>query len=84
MPVQSGCNRKGSRQKEVGSFFGRHLSSLGIEDPFRVKNSDGVCMFLPETGPAALNASSLDAKDFFYSLPHERLLECVEECVRDL
>lgn len=75
MPAESGGDREGILAKESGSFLGRHLSNLDIGDPFMVKNSDEVCMFVSQSGAAALNAFFLDAKYLFYSLQHKRLLE---------
>ena len=53
---------------------------LTIDDPFLVKDSNDIIAFL-SSNDKGLNACSVDIKDLYYSLPHDTLLRCVEDCI---
>ncbi|XP_075543809.1 uncharacterized protein LOC142578296 [Dermacentor variabilis] len=69
-------------QKAVGLFLQDKLNLLTIDDPFLVRHSGEVISFLKEN-EKGLKMFSIDVKDLYYSLPHDKLLLVVEECIDD-
>lgn len=68
-------------QKCVALFLQSKLGLLTIDDPFLVKNSDEVLDFVSPRFHQSMYAFSIDVKDLYYSIPHDLLLSCIEECI---
>lgn len=71
----------GSWQKNVGVFLQDKMKLFTINDPFLIKKSDEVIEFFRQEFNTGLMAFSIDVKDLYYSLPHDALLTCIEECI---
>ncbi|XP_064468305.1 uncharacterized protein LOC135379006 [Ornithodoros turicata] len=78
MPFRVILSERGTWQKALGLFLQEKLKLLDIEDPFLVKNSEGVLDFARSQSEGKLYAFSVDIKDLYYSLPHDMLISCVE------
>lgn len=67
--------------KCVAVFLKKILNSLTLDDPFLVKKSQDVIQVLETHKNKGLMACSFDVKDLYYSLPHDELFLCIEECI---
>ncbi|XP_049513379.1 uncharacterized protein LOC125940825 [Dermacentor silvarum] len=81
IPFRVIISEQGTWQKQVASYLNDMLKRLEIKDPFLVKNSNEVIEFLKAHADVGLKAFSVDVTDLYYSLPHDDLLRCVEECI---
>ncbi|KAM7283947.1 uncharacterized protein ISCGN_001052, partial [Ixodes scapularis] len=80
-PFRAIVTEKGSWQRQVASYLQKHLSSLKIQDPFKVVNSEEIVEFLRLKSNEIGTAFSIDVENLFYSLPHAQLLESVKTCI---
>lgn len=67
--------------KSVAMCLQEKLKLLSIQDPFLVRNSEQVLDFFRSHEGQGLCAFSVDIKDLYYSIPHDALLSCIEECI---
>ncbi|XP_040070667.3 uncharacterized protein LOC120843379, partial [Ixodes scapularis] len=81
MPFRAIVTQKDSWQLHVSSFLQRHLSSLTLNDPFLIRNSEALVEYLRGDNPGSCDIVSLDVEDMFYSIPHGELMTAVEECI---
>ncbi|XP_042144719.1 uncharacterized protein LOC121834881, partial [Ixodes scapularis] len=81
MPLRAIVTQKSSWQVHVSSFLQRHLSSLMLDDPFVVRNSEALVNYLREDNPGSCQLVSFDVEDLFYAIPHSELMQAVEECI---
>lgn len=63
-------------------FLLEKLKILSIDDPFLIRSSNEVVEFLKTNTNKVFLACSFDIKDLYYSLTHDKLLGCVEECIK--
>lgn len=82
-PFRVVVSERGTWQCLVSAFLQKHLSSLKVQDPFRVKNSEEVVQFLRTVPPGPMSVFSIDVEDLFYSLEHETLMKSVRDCIQD-
>lgn len=80
-PFRTIVSERNSWQYELGRFLQDKLKLFPVEDPFRIFNSGEVVNFLKQHPGARFRAFSIDIKDLYYSLPHEGLLACIDECI---
>lgn len=81
IPFRCIVTERGTWQHAVSSFLQSKLCSLTVEDPFLVSNSEAVVQYLKLNNPGGCDMFSIDVQDLFYSLPHDRLLQCVKKCI---
>lgn len=54
---------------------------FNVDDPFLIDSSQHVIQFLNHNPDKRYNAFSVDIKDLYYSLPHDKLLTCIEDAI---
>lgn len=80
-PLRVIITEQGTWQKAVARFLQGKLEMLYVDDPFLIRGSEEVATFLQNNHDVPYRAFSVDIKDLYYSLPHEQLLQCVEEAI---
>lgn len=80
-PFRAIVSENGSWQKTLATFLQKKLRVLNIDDPFLVDSSDHVIQFLNSNPDKRFNAFSVDIKDLYYSLPHNKLMICIEDAI---
>lgn len=81
-PLRVIVSEHGTWQKSIGLWLQDKLKILTIDDPFLVRSSEEVVDFLKMNADVGFLACSLDIKDLYYSLPHDKLRGCVEDCIQ--
>lgn len=82
-PFRVIVTEKGSWQANVSQFLLRHLSTLRLNDPFLLSNSDDLVLYLQQNKAAVRYGFSLDVEDLFYSIPHTQLFSAVRESIEE-
>lgn len=80
-PFRAIVSENGAWQKSLATFLQKKLNILSIDDPFLIDSSEHVIQFLNLNPDKRYNAFSVDIKDLYYSLPHDKLLTCIEEAI---
>ncbi|CAN7978232.1 unnamed protein product, partial [Ixodes persulcatus] len=80
-PLRVIVSEAGTWQKPVALFLQKGLNLLKTDDPFLVNSSDEIISFLKENQHTGYMACSFDIKDLYYSLPHNKLLVCIRDCI---
>lgn len=81
MPLRAIVSERDTWQLVVSQYLQEHLSALRVNDPFHAKNSGVVVEYLNKCECSGVTAFSLDVVDLYYSLPHDQLLNSVEQCI---
>ncbi|XP_077516534.1 uncharacterized protein LOC144126337 [Amblyomma americanum] len=79
-PLRVIVTENGTWQKALGQFLQSRLKVLALDDPFLLKDSSKVLDYL-KSNRRALMPFSVGIKDLYYSLPHDKLLSCVESSI---
>ncbi|CAN7980436.1 unnamed protein product [Ixodes pacificus] len=80
-PFRAIVTERGTWQGAVSRFLLRQLSTLQLDDPFLVPNSDALIQYLKTNASTVRYGLSLDDEDLFYSIPHAELFEAVNDSV---
>lgn len=81
IPFRTIVSERRTWQYEISGFLQRHLKTLKVQDPFLIPSSSTVIQFLMDKNPGTCSAMSIDVEDLYYSLPQDRLLRCVQDCI---
>lgn len=79
IPFRLMITERGTWQRHIGRFLRTFLALLTIDDPSLVRSPAEVSGYLQPQSPTDVSAFSIDIKDLYFSLPHEALLDVVEE-----
>ncbi|XP_077541148.1 uncharacterized protein LOC144153370 [Haemaphysalis longicornis] len=80
IPFRCIVSENGCWQRELSRFLQKHLQMLRVDDPFVVKNSSEVIAYLDNNSSVG-SVFSVDIEDLFFSIPHDELLLCVQDCI---
>lgn len=81
VPFRAITSEKGTWQYIVSTFLNNVLTSVSLQDPFLIRHSEDIVVFLTKNNPGKCSAISVDVKDLFYLLPQKELMCSVKEVV---
>lgn len=80
-PFRVIVSETGTWQKAISKYLQGKLNLLNIDDPFGLRNSEELLDFVRTQSGERICGFSVDIKDLYYSLPIDKVLCCVEECI---
>lgn len=80
IPFRTIVSERGAWQHCVSLFLLNKLKTLQVDDPFRVKSSSEVAQFV-KCNDGIKYGFSVDVEDLFYSIPQDKLLVFLRECI---
>ncbi|XP_042145540.1 uncharacterized protein LOC121835424 [Ixodes scapularis] len=85
VPLRSIISEKGCWQKPLGLFLQKHLSSISLNQPFRVANSTELVSRLHDlhSTPEAFTMFSLDIEELYYRLDPTFLMDSVSSAIHE-
>lgn len=72
---------KGNLAKGVALFWQKRLNLLFIDNPYLIRSSPKVFSSLREDRGQVLKVVFININDMYNSLPHDRLLRCIEDSI---
>ncbi|KAM7305952.1 uncharacterized protein ISCGN_015848 [Ixodes scapularis] len=85
VPFRSIVSETGCWQRPLAKFLQKHLGTLELPQPFRLRNSEDLLPVLDElhAGTEAVRAFSLDVVDLYYSLNVKTLLGFISDAIHE-